>query len=323
MKTCELCKRIARTHCESDRASLCWGCDYKVHSANFLVARHSRTLLCQICQSPTPWTATGLKIGPTVSVCDTCVQNYNKSNYNEEIEDRNGDEEMESTDSFDDEDEEEDEDLEYDSGEETDCEDNQVVPWSPSSPPPTSTTDSSSDEESSSSSFSSLSSPRNQREALRKRTREDTDRCYNVQKLLLFFIIFFVFPYSFVYMTKIKVAQVNFVSRPSQANADAPPPMETVEVLEAAAEAKDDSSAADVGTFDSVDSLSTMAENSLKKRRIQTGKSEISEFRAWVVVESINKLQQEGMVSSEVVAQLRRLREEDLSAVDYDSSDST
>lgn len=187
MKTCELCKRIARTHCESDRASLCWGCDYKVHSANFLVARHSRTLLCQICQSPTPWTATGLKIGPTVSVCDTCVQNYNKSNYNEEIEDRNGDEEMESTDSFDDEDEEEDEDLEYDSGEETDCEDNQVVPWSPSSPPPTSTTDSSSDEESSSSSFSSLSSPRNQREALRKRTREDTDRCYNVKKLFTFF----------------------------------------------------------------------------------------------------------------------------------------
>lgn len=124
-------------------------------------------------------------------------------------------------------------------------------------------------------------------------------------------------------MTNIKVAQVNFVSRPSQANADAPPPMETVEVLEAASAAKDDNSAADVGIVDSVDSLSTMAENSLKKRRIQTGKSEISESREWVVVESINKLQQEGMVSCEVVAQLLRLREEDLSAVDHDSSDST
>ncbi|KAM0059041.1 putative transcription factor interactor and regulator Znf-B family [Helianthus debilis subsp. tardiflorus] len=47
MKTCELCKSAAKIYCDSDQASLCWTCDNKVHSANFLVARHSRTLLCQ------------------------------------------------------------------------------------------------------------------------------------------------------------------------------------------------------------------------------------------------------------------------------------
>ncbi|KAL8228473.1 hypothetical protein R6Q57_016057 [Mikania cordata] len=74
MKTCELCKSMARAYCESDRASLCWTCDAKVHSANFLVARHSRTLLCQACQSPTPWTASGDTLWPsTASVCRTCV----------------------------------------------------------------------------------------------------------------------------------------------------------------------------------------------------------------------------------------------------------
>lgn len=296
-KTCELCKRLAKTHCESDRASLCWSCDYKVHSANFLVARHSRTLLCQVCQSPTPWTATGLKIGPTVSVCDACVQSYHKINDNEESEARNGDEEMESTDYFDDGDDEDDEDDEYDSEEDTDCEDNQVVPWSPSTPPPTSNAYSSSDEGSYSSSSFSLSSPHNQREAQRKRTREDTDRFYNV----------------------------NYVSRPSQENADAPPPIATVEALEAAVEAENDCCAADVGTVDSVDSLTAMAEKSLKKQRIRTSQSKISESRPVVIVEFIKKLQQQqGTVSSETIAQLRRLsEEEDPSAVDYDSSDST
>lgn len=73
MKECELCELSARLYCESDEASLCWDCDAKVHSANFLVARHCRSLLCQICQSVTAWRASGAKPGPTVSVCERCA----------------------------------------------------------------------------------------------------------------------------------------------------------------------------------------------------------------------------------------------------------
>ncbi|KAL6570584.1 hypothetical protein OROGR_000134 [Orobanche gracilis] len=72
-KRCELCSNPARMYCESDQASLCWDCDGKVHAANFLVAKHSRTLLCHVCHSPTPWKATGLKLAPTVSVCHGCA----------------------------------------------------------------------------------------------------------------------------------------------------------------------------------------------------------------------------------------------------------
>nr|GMC78749.1 zinc finger protein CONSTANS-LIKE 2-like [Ipomoea batatas] len=68
MKKCELCKSAARVFCDSDQANLCWDCDARVHSANFLVAKHSRTLLCQACQSQTPWTGSGPKLGPTVSL---------------------------------------------------------------------------------------------------------------------------------------------------------------------------------------------------------------------------------------------------------------
>ncbi|KAK9133113.1 hypothetical protein Scep_012641 [Stephania cephalantha] len=53
---------------ESDQASLCWDCDSKVHCANFLVERHSTSLLCHSCQS------TGAKLGPTVSVCEWCMK---------------------------------------------------------------------------------------------------------------------------------------------------------------------------------------------------------------------------------------------------------
>ncbi|KAG6416533.1 hypothetical protein SASPL_123965 [Salvia splendens] len=73
MKKCELCNKVARMYCESDEASLCWGCDFRVHTANFLVAKHTRTLLCHACQSPTPWSGTGPKLGPTVSVCEACI----------------------------------------------------------------------------------------------------------------------------------------------------------------------------------------------------------------------------------------------------------
>ncbi|PIN04316.1 hypothetical protein CDL12_23149 [Handroanthus impetiginosus] len=74
MKRCELCKGKARMHCESDQASLCWDCDAKVHSANFLVARHLRILLCHVCQSRTPWTASGTKLGPAFSFCEQCEE---------------------------------------------------------------------------------------------------------------------------------------------------------------------------------------------------------------------------------------------------------
>lgn len=60
-------------YCESDQASLCWDCDSRVHTANFLVAKHTRTLLCHACQCLTPWSGSGPKLGPTVSVCDACV----------------------------------------------------------------------------------------------------------------------------------------------------------------------------------------------------------------------------------------------------------
>ncbi|KAF8030030.1 hypothetical protein BT93_E2450 [Corymbia citriodora subsp. variegata] len=57
-------------YCRSD---LCWDCDSSVHAANFLVAKHSRNLLCRSCQSPTPWNASGPRLAPIVSACEKCV----------------------------------------------------------------------------------------------------------------------------------------------------------------------------------------------------------------------------------------------------------
>lgn len=78
-KMCELCDRVARMFCDSDQASLCWDCDGKVHGANFLVAKHTRCLLCSVCQSLTPWKASGLRFGPTVSICEFCLAPKNNS----------------------------------------------------------------------------------------------------------------------------------------------------------------------------------------------------------------------------------------------------
>ncbi|KAL5130664.1 B-box domain protein 30 [Glycine soja] len=111
MKKCELCKVPARIFCESDQASLCWDCDAKVHSANFLVARHVRTLLCRTCRSPTPWKASGASLAHAASVCDRCAA----AEETEESEAGNDDEP----------DTEDDDDV-----------DNQVVPWSSTPPPP-------------------------------------------------------------------------------------------------------------------------------------------------------------------------------------------
>ncbi|XP_057792581.1 uncharacterized protein LOC131009301 [Salvia miltiorrhiza] len=104
-KACELCKQAARICCESDQASLCWDCDAKVHSANFLVARHSRNLLCRVCQSPTSWSAAGSKLEPTYSACRKCARKT----------------------VCDGEDEEEEKAVE----EEEEMAENHVVPWSP------------------------------------------------------------------------------------------------------------------------------------------------------------------------------------------------
>ncbi|KAK9077526.1 hypothetical protein SSX86_005863 [Deinandra increscens subsp. villosa] len=151
MKRCELCRQFARIYCQSDNASLCYDCDQNVHSSNFLVAKHSRTLLCHKCQSPTPWTASGLSLGRAASVCVTCVDEdstqrrlrsggeTNRRENDVVAENRdvheNGDTEDEDTESSDEsEDEDEDEDAE-----------NQVVPWSSVASPPV--TGSSSSEE--------------------------------------------------------------------------------------------------------------------------------------------------------------------------------
>ncbi|GAV71175.1 zf-B_box domain-containing protein [Cephalotus follicularis] len=135
---CELCKFPARAYCESDEASLCWDCDAKVHGANFLVARHSRSLLCQACQSPTPWRASGAKLGHTVSVCDGCAVAVNgRDDVAEESEGENDDDEESYTDDNDDDDyivDDEDE--------------NQVVPWPSSPPPPPASSSSSEDNDS-------------------------------------------------------------------------------------------------------------------------------------------------------------------------------
>jgi hypothetical protein len=148
MKRCELCDSLAKMYCESDQASLCWDCDANVHSANFLVAKHSRTLLCHVCQSLTPWTGTGPKLGPTLSVCDNCVNNSSCREERSTKDDKDVDNDDDDDDDDDREDDDDDDDREDDSGEDNengdggndhgseDDEENQVVPWSSTPPPP-------------------------------------------------------------------------------------------------------------------------------------------------------------------------------------------
>ncbi|CAN8326100.1 unnamed protein product [Cochlearia groenlandica] len=150
-KKCDLCKGVARMYCESDQASLCFDCDGKVHGANFLVAKHTRCLLCSSCQSLTPWKATGLRLGPTFSVCDSCVAlksagGTSDASTNRISTEMNGfdyesdrivEDDGDGAESYDD-DEDEEEDDEYsdeddeddDVDEEEEEAENQVVPWS-------------------------------------------------------------------------------------------------------------------------------------------------------------------------------------------------
>ncbi|XP_031101764.1 zinc finger protein CONSTANS-LIKE 4-like [Ipomoea triloba] len=164
MKICELCKGVARMYCESDQANLCWSCDSKVHSANFLVERHSRRLLCHVCQSPTAWSASGSRLGSMVSTCERCFGSGARSGHEAEV----SRQENRAEDEFEDEDEDEDDDEveEEDDDDEIDSEDIQVVPWSSTPPPPPA----------SSSSDDSLLT---EREVSGKRLREnDTDLQY-------------------------------------------------------------------------------------------------------------------------------------------------
>ncbi|MCO5611175.1 hypothetical protein L7F22_065425 [Adiantum nelumboides] len=62
---CELCQQQATVYCPWDEARLCDLCDAKVHSANFLVARHSRHPLCPCCGDLAYQNAyTGFRIEP-------------------------------------------------------------------------------------------------------------------------------------------------------------------------------------------------------------------------------------------------------------------
>ncbi|KAE9621660.1 hypothetical protein Lal_00032964 [Lupinus albus] len=117
---CSLCEKRARIVCESDQAKLCWNCDHKVHSANFLVAKHLRILLCNLCQSLTPWNACGPSLTPTSSLCHPCsLFRDNIRGDDNDDDDDNNDTESEEYESYDGVEEEEE-----DEGE------NQVVPWS-------------------------------------------------------------------------------------------------------------------------------------------------------------------------------------------------
>ncbi|RWV79799.1 hypothetical protein GW17_00059014 [Ensete ventricosum] len=153
VKQCELCVRPARIHCESDEASLCWECDAKVHGANFLVARHSRCLLCRSCQSPTPWRAEGARLRPTLSVCERCAATTTTTSSSAEGsgggegcgagDEEEGEGEGGGMDREEDEEEEEEEEEEEDDDEG----ENQVVPWSLTPPPAASSSSSSEGEE--------------------------------------------------------------------------------------------------------------------------------------------------------------------------------
>ncbi|XP_051124920.1 zinc finger protein CONSTANS-LIKE 9-like [Andrographis paniculata] len=187
-KDCELCCKAARMFCESDQASLCWECDEKVHAANFLVAKHSRTLLCHVCRSPTPWRAAGPRLGPTVSVCHACALqgetpppdgNEDASDSRERESEIDG--EVIYSDSEGDEEEEEEEEEEEDEDEEEMEEDgeNQVVPWSAAvfdSPPPQASS-SGSDENVS----ISASSSKRSRENYPHESSEDEEGCCSSQ----------------------------------------------------------------------------------------------------------------------------------------------
>ena len=134
---------------------------------------------------------------------------------------------------------------------------------------------------------------------------------YKTFHFLLFFLFKFVSLAEGV-VRDVIITQVNCVSTSSQGNADTTP----------ATAAVTDGYGAGQGRLDFVDSLSTMAEKSLKKRRIGTDRAGIPGSRSWAVVESVKRLHEQETRSSAAIAELRRLSEHP-SAVDLDSSESS
>lgn len=93
-KKCELCGDRATLYCAADDANVCWSCDAKVHSANFLVARHARSVLCGRCCQETDCKTSGPHPSPLSRLCPRC----NPSTTAAVVNDCNGDsEEMENS----------------------------------------------------------------------------------------------------------------------------------------------------------------------------------------------------------------------------------
>lgn len=61
-------------YCAADNAHICWSCDAKVHGANFLVARHTRSVLCKTCGISTTRRTTGANPTPLTGLCSGCLQ---------------------------------------------------------------------------------------------------------------------------------------------------------------------------------------------------------------------------------------------------------
>lgn len=70
---CELCGSAAVVYCPSDEANLCASCDVRVHSANFIVCRHFRNVLCASCTRPTIWHAYGSRPDLGQYFCQDCM----------------------------------------------------------------------------------------------------------------------------------------------------------------------------------------------------------------------------------------------------------
>ncbi|CAI5532499.1 unnamed protein product [Closterium sp. Naga37s-1] len=73
---CALCPAPATVHCPADSANLCASCDLAVHSANTIVHRHVRTVLCRCCAAPTTVQICGLPASTAATppcICASCM----------------------------------------------------------------------------------------------------------------------------------------------------------------------------------------------------------------------------------------------------------
>lgn len=71
-RVCELCGESATLRCNADDADLCWKCDAEVHSANYLMARHMRLVLCSGCKADTECRTSGPSPCPLARSCADC-----------------------------------------------------------------------------------------------------------------------------------------------------------------------------------------------------------------------------------------------------------